>query len=274
MQPGAAMEELGSLAPEGVDAETWELYAAGEISRAAGNPSGAMSYLQAALARDPESPVAQSAWFFLTLAGEPRISSLRDLVARWPELERPRFYLGLSLATEYRYEEAARLLRACVDDIPQDLQAWFYLGHSMRRMGDKKGAGGAARQVRELARSFTWRRSAAQQLLQSGFYAEAFKTSFEAAREFRSLRARLLPWTLLIQVNAFVADSLVAGAWALTAIFIFNGDGFVVPLVIAVLLSAWRLLATYSSGARHLTQSSRQLKRWRRGRAGGVPYQK
>jgi tetratricopeptide (TPR) repeat protein len=239
-------------------------YLAGEIYQAAGKPLEAATSLATALEADPGSPLAQAAYLFLTGRGDARVDAIREITLAWPELERPRFYLGVALGSVYRYGEASEFLGRAAQAAPEDAQCWFHLAHCLRRQGDRQGARDASRRVLRLAASFPWKRAACQQLFQAGAFSEAFAASLKIRREFGGLRAALLPWTLPVQVNALLADSVVAATWLLVLVLLTNHEWAIGALVVASILTVWRVLAIYSSGSMRLSAERRRLRRWRR----------
>lgn len=239
-------------------------YVAGEVYRAAGRRIEAVQSLETALQHDPGSPLARAELVFLTSRGEARVGSLRDLSAQWPLLERPRFYLGVAFVLVRRYAEAVEVLRRAVEDVPEDMQAWANLGHSLQKLGDAQAAREAAQQVRRLAGSFPWKRLACQQLFRAGAFSQAYAASSEARRQFPSLRADLLPWTLPLQVYGFVADYLVVFFWLFGIVLATSHEAAIGILAVALILTLWHMLATYSSGRRRRFLEAYRYWRWQR----------
>lgn len=260
--PGEALEEVRDdpgLADQAA-------YVEGEIYRAAGRRIEAVQSLEAALEQDPDSPLARAETTFLTHRGEGRLGPLNELSTQWPLLERPRFYLGAALVLVRRYAEAAEVLRRCVEDTPEDLQAWANLAYCESRLGRTQAAREAAQQVRQLAGSLPWKRVACQQLFRAGAFSQAYAASFEARRQFPSLRAALVPWTLPFQVYGDLVQSSVIFFWVVGVVLALLHETAIVVFAIALVLTTCHMLAAYSSGRWKLYLEAYRYRRWQKRR--------
>jgi tetratricopeptide (TPR) repeat protein len=151
---------------------------------------------------DPRSPLATAGLVFLLMAGSERIAALTDIAARWPRLQRPRFYAGGSHIADGRYAEAVEVLQRCTVLAPEDPLAWLHLSAARLGAGDLRGAVDAAEDALRAGRgSFVARRSAAHLLYRAGRKRRAFRVAFETARRTPGPRAWLLPLTLPLQIS-------------------------------------------------------------------------
>jgi tetratricopeptide (TPR) repeat protein len=154
------------------------------------------------LERDAGSPLAAAGLVFLFTHGYDRIAALSEISARWPRLQRPRFYVGAAHFVDGRYPEAGDAVERCTVLAPEDPLAWLHLSTALLRAGDRRGAVHAAEAaLRAGPGSFLTRRSATHLLCRAGRRRRAFRVAAETARRTPGLRAWLLPLTLPLQIS-------------------------------------------------------------------------
>ncbi len=243
----------------------WVAYLEAECFLSSGDLASAAVGARTAKQADPASPLAQAIQLFL--ADEPaKVELLQELVARWPDLERPRMYLAATLVSRGRdLQTAASQLRECVHQAPEDIQAWLYLGNALGRMGDRPGAREAYRG--KLPRSldrWPWARLASQRLFRVKERRGAFGVALGAARRFKTLKAFTfvftIPATVYSSASALLAYALL-GIFAVTAP---NGEPSVPLLLVAGTWVAWWQLGVWAGDERKHRHAVRTLARWHR----------
>jgi serine/threonine-protein kinase len=106
--------------------------------RRRGEAAEAIRFAQAAVAVGPR--VAEAYWFLgdaLQAAGraDDALDAFHKAAGLEPDSRRYQRAVGFSLVALGRYEEAARVLRACIDDTPEGSVARAYLARCLEKMG-------------------------------------------------------------------------------------------------------------------------------------------
>jgi hypothetical protein len=200
---------------------------------------GAAETTVTALRRQPDSPLLRSLYLALLEEDDAtREAELRKIADAWPQLDRPRFYLALTLrSTKLGAQEAAGLLGEILARRPSEPQTLLAYADALGMAGDAEAQRDALMRLAATAPRASFAAAAASRLLELHRFKEGFRVVRDAARRIPGWRAKILPLSVPVQVWS-PASGVILGLLITSAYRSFGSPTFWLLAAISVAFGA------------------------------------